>query len=143
MMNLPKGQILRRQEDFLRVRQNGLRFECGPFVFFAGKTGEDTRAPRIGVVTSRKAVGDAVIRNRARRLFKECFRTHPGCLPGGWDAVLVARGNPDRLPFEKLEQRFLRACADAVRKAAGGTGLRAPGIVVKPADTNDAAGTAQ
>lgn len=136
MMNLPKEQILRRQDEFVRVRQNGLRFECGPFVFFAGKTGDDSRSPRIGVVTSRKAVGDAVVRNRARRLFKELFRTHPGCLPAGWDAVVVARGNPDRMPFEKLQQRFVKACADAVRKAAGGTGLRPPAPVEAPLKSN-------
>ncbi len=123
-MNLPKKQILRRQDDFVRVRQNGLRFECGPFVFFAAKTGDDLRASRIGVVTSRKAVGDAVVRNRARRIFKDIFRTQPNCLPAGWDAVVVARGDPDRMPHEKLRQRFVKACADAVRKAGGGTGLR-------------------
>ena len=134
MFNLPKEQILRRQDDFVRVRQNGLRFECGPFVFFAGKTGGDERPPRIGVVTSRKAVGDAVVRNRARRVFKSIFRTHPGCLPGGWDVVMVARGNPDRMPHDKLTQRFVKACADAVRKAAGGTGLRATPPSPPPAE---------
>lgn len=141
MMNLPKEQILRRQDDFVRVRVNGLRFECGPFVFFAAKTGDDARAPRIGVVTSRKAVGDAVVRNRARRVFKAIFRTHPGCLPAGWDAVVVGRGDPDRMSYEKLTQRFLKACADAVRKAAGGTGLRET-PPAKPAGDTSAHGPA-
>lgn len=113
-MNLPKKQILRRQEDFLSLRQNGLRLECGPFVFNASKVGPDDRPPRIGVVTSKRAVGDAVMRNRGRRLFKEIFRTHPGCLPNGWDAVVIVRGDPDRYSFEKLVSKFLRACDDAV-----------------------------
>jgi len=122
-MNLPKRQILRLQDDFVRLRQNGLRLECGPFVFFASKTGDDTRPPRLGIVTSRKAVGDAHRRNRGRRLFKEIFRTHPGCLPGGWDAVVVVRGDPDRTPFDKLTSKFLRACDDAV---AGRVRVRTP-----------------
>lgn len=113
-MNLPKNKILRRQEDFLAVRQNGLRLECGPFVFNAAKIGPDDRPPRLGVVTSKRAVGDAVRRNRGRRLYKEIFRTHPGCLPNGWDAVVIVRGDPDRAPFEKLVSKFLRACDDAV-----------------------------
>lgn len=113
-MKLPKKQILKRQEEFLSLRQNGLRLECGPFVFNAAKTGDDSRPPRIGVVTSKRAVGDAVTRNRGRRLFKEIFRTHPGCLPNGWDAVVIVRGDPDRYPFEKLTSKFLRACSDAV-----------------------------
>lgn len=113
-MNLPKKQILRRQDDFVRTRQNGLRLECGPFVLFALRTGDDARPPRIGVVTSKKAVGDAHRRNRGRRLFKAIFRTHPACLPGGWDVVVVVRGDPDRTPFDKLTTKFLRACDDAV-----------------------------
>lgn len=129
MFDLPKKRILRRQDDFVRVRQNGLRLECGSFVFFAGKTGPDTRPARLGVVTSRKAVGDATVRNRARRIFKSVFRTHPACLPAGWDAVVVVRGDPDRVPYAKHERRFLGACSDAVRKAAGGTGLREPAPV--------------
>ena len=122
-MNLPKKQILRRQEDFLPLRQNGLRLECGPFVFNASKTGPDERPARLGVVTSKRAVGDAVRRNRARRLFKEIFRTHPGCLPAGWDAVVIVRGDPDRTPFDKLTRKFLQACEDAV---AGRVRPRAP-----------------
>lgn len=132
-MSLPKKQILRRQEDFLSLRQNGLRLECGPFVFNASKTGPDDRPARLGVITSKRAVGDAVRRTRARRLFKEIFRTHPGCLPGGWDVVIIVRGDPDRTPFAKLTEKFLRACDDAATGRVRPRTPRGPGESGKPA----------
>ena len=47
---------------------------------------------RIGITTSRK-IGNAVTRNRARRVIKEAYRQlAPDLIPGrGWDIVFVAR----------------------------------------------------
>lgn len=47
---------------------------------------------RVGITASRK-VGDAVTRNRARRLLREAARQlYPHIVPG-WDLVLVARAS--------------------------------------------------
>ena len=45
---------------------------------------------RIGIVASRK-VGNAVARNRARRLLREAARHLYNGIYAGWDLVLVAR----------------------------------------------------
>ena len=45
---------------------------------------------RLGVTTTRK-LGNAVTRNRARRLVREAYRTHRGELPTGLDLVFVVR----------------------------------------------------
>jgi ribonuclease P protein component len=46
----------------------------------------------VGYITSKK-VGNAVARNRARRLLREAVRTLDGLaeLPSGWDLVLIAQ----------------------------------------------------
>ncbi len=44
---------------------------------------------RVGFVASKK-VGNAVARNRARRLMKESFR-HMDPLPSGYDVIFIAR----------------------------------------------------
>ena len=45
---------------------------------------------RIGI-TAGKKVGNAVSRNRARRLIREAYRQLEPQLPVGWDLVFVAR----------------------------------------------------
>lgn len=45
---------------------------------------------RLGVTTTRK-LGNAVVRNRARRLVREAYRTHRQELPSGLDLVFVVR----------------------------------------------------
>ena len=45
---------------------------------------------RIGITTSKK-IGNAVERNRARRVIREAYRTHMNNLQGGFDIVFVAR----------------------------------------------------
>ncbi len=46
--------------------------------------------PRLGLAISRKAAGDAVPRNRLKRLIRESFRTLPGDYPG-LDFVVMAK----------------------------------------------------
>lgn len=52
---------------------------------------------RLGITTSKK-IGNAVKRNRARRIIREAFRNVSPWLRRGYDYILVARG---RTPFLK------------------------------------------
>jgi ribonuclease P protein component len=61
---------------------------------------------RLGVITAGK-IGGAVIRNRARRLLRECFRLHQHDLNRKVDLVLVARPSIVGKGFAEVEQDFL------------------------------------
>ena len=61
---------------------------------------------RLGVITSRK-IGEAVVRNRARRLLREAFRLHQHDLTPALDLVLVARPSIAGKPFAAVEKDFL------------------------------------
>ena len=51
----------------------------------------DRQAPaRIGLITSRK-IGNAVKRNRARRVMRESLRSLAGLIQPDWDIVVIAR----------------------------------------------------
>ena len=52
---------------------------------------------RVGITTSKK-IGNAVERNRARRVIREAFRELSAQVKPGYDVVFVARG---RTPFVK------------------------------------------
>ena len=61
---------------------------------------------RLGVVTSRR-IGKAHVRNRARRLVRECFRLHQHELLQPVELVLVARRSIAGRKFHSVERHFL------------------------------------
>ncbi len=70
---------------------------------------------RFGIVTS-KRIGNAVVRNRAKRLIREVIRSNLTGLPQGYDLVIVARHNINEAAYEQIEREFLRLIRKAVSK---------------------------
>ena len=83
----PKEARVRRRPEFNACYERGRRLHSPHFLLF-WLPGADDRA-RTGMAVSRK-VGDAVTRNRLKRLLREFFRLHARALPSG-DVVAVAK----------------------------------------------------
>jgi ribonuclease P protein component len=49
-------------------------------------------------------VGNAVVRNRAKRLMREATRLHLGDIKEGWDLVFIARNPMREASFGQVEQ---------------------------------------
>jgi ribonuclease P protein component len=54
-------------------------------------------------VTIRKQVGDAVLRNRMRRLVKESFRLHKDLFVEGCDNLIKVKRVPPKLNLQEIE----------------------------------------
>lgn len=87
---LGRERRLRSARDFRRVQRAGVRVRTAHFLLVVGAQGAPG-APRLGLVVSKKS-GNAVARNRIKRLVRECFRASPRLLPDGIDLVVVSLG---------------------------------------------------
>ena len=96
---------IKQGRDFSRVRKEGQRLVLGCLIanWLALPEGSSTR---LGVVTSGK-IGNAVIRNRARRLMREAFRLNQNKLDRPLDLVLVARPSIMNKTFSGVEKDYL------------------------------------
>ncbi len=86
----PKSLHLRSPAEFAAVYDAKARESRGPLLVYAKPN--DLGRPRIGLSTSRK-VGNAVRRNRIRRLLREAFRLMRHDFPQGYDLVVVVRSH--------------------------------------------------
>lgn len=91
---------LRGSQDFQKVYRKGKRYDGVLITAFV--LPNNLSHNRFGITTSRKAIGNAVQRNRARRLLRETFRLKESSLLGlrtKYDWVFNAKR---RLPSLKV-----------------------------------------
>ena len=87
-LTLPARLRLRRKSDFDAAYARGRRIGDGFFAVTATKN--NTGAARLGMAVAVRTAGNAVGRNRLRRIIRESFRVHQHELPAV-DLVVSAR----------------------------------------------------
>jgi ribonuclease P protein component len=113
-LTFPRTHRLISADDFSAVYDARVRESRGPLIVFAlpNVLGHG----RLGLSVSRK-VGNAVRRNRIRRLLRESFRHMQHDLPRGYDVVIVVRPHEPLLLADY--QRLLLASMLALHAAWG------------------------
>ncbi len=76
----------------------------------------EPRTARFGVVVTRK-VGNAVVRNRIKRLCREAFRRWDNLVPSGVDLVVIARNGADGLALAGVVAEWTQAAAKLRRSS--------------------------
>ena len=91
---ISKEMRLRERVEYLEVQSDGEKLH-GRHVLGIARRRPDPQLPgRLGLTVTKK-VGNAVVRNRIKRLVREWLRLH-GWVPRGWDVVLVAKDSAAR-----------------------------------------------
>jgi len=101
---------IRKQNEFKHVIATGRRAADASLTVFAAAN--DRPHSRLGISIGRK-FGNAVRRNRAKRLLREAFRLQQHELPKGIDIVCIVR--PVEEPLANL-QDYSKCLADLVQR---------------------------
>jgi ribonuclease P protein component len=114
-------ETIRENREFQRAYSRGKYFVSPTLVSYAVKNRK--HETRVGI-TAGKKTGNAVKRNRSRRVIREAFRELSSGVKPGYDLVFVARA---KTPFVK--------CGEVRRVMEAH--LRSAGLLEKPGETKD------
>ena len=117
-LRLKRAMRIRQRRDFARLRQTGQRIAVGSLVL-NWKELPNNSLSRMAVITTKK-LGPAIIRTRARRLLRECFRLHQHDLRTPLEMVLVARHGMlgKKLAAVEADYLFALSSANLLKEAA-------------------------
>jgi ribonuclease P protein component len=88
-----KNERIRKRKEYLTIEKQGVRGYSDHFIVIASPN--RTGAKRLGITVSKK-VGNAVKRNRIKRLLREFFRLNKSGFADAQDIVIIVkRGIPD------------------------------------------------
>ena len=94
-------ETLKLNGDFRRAYGRGKSLAAPALVTYALRNRHGKC--RYGITASKK-VGNAVERNRCRRVVREALRTLDEPIKGNWDLVFVARGKTKFLKSTKIQE---------------------------------------
>ena len=115
-LTFPQSRRMKTPAEFDRCYKRKRSASDDLLIVYACENGLDH--PRLGCSVSKK-VGNAVVRNRYKRLFREAFRLTQHDLPAGVDLVLIPRpgGEP---ALEALKESLVKLARQAARKLGDG-----------------------
>jgi len=108
-MTFPREARLVRRGEFDAVYRAGRRRSSGHFTVFLRANA--LPHSRFGF-SIKKALGNAVVRNRIRRRVREIVRCHQGEIPAGWDIVIHPKSAVARASFAGLRAELLQLLRD-------------------------------
>ena len=110
-----KAQRVRRRGEFQQVFNQGYRVASRYFtLLLAPRPGSPAR---LGIVASKK-LGDAVHRNRAKRLIRELFRRQQSVAQGGLDVIVIPRRELFEAAYADLDRDFQAALKRGASRVA-------------------------
>ena len=109
-MKFLKSDRLLKRDEFRRVYEQGRKLQGHYFTAFVMPS--ERERPRLGITTTRK-IGNAVERNRARRLLREAFRKNKWLVPAGVDIVINVKRPLVEAAYGDLEGDFIAFLARA------------------------------
>jgi len=102
----PKAARLRRRREYLTVQRDGRRRHTAHLVVIQRPA--PGAVSRLGVTAS-KRIGNAVVRNRLKRVLREAFRVQRAAIVPPLDVLVIAKPGADRLTYAEATEELARA----------------------------------
>jgi len=107
-MKFGPDRRVRKHPEFQAIQRVGRRVATPHFVLIVAPAVCPDSLPRLGITASRK-VGNAVRRNRLKRLIRAAFRETDGWVPTGYDLVVICKADDPALDTQTVVQEWKQA----------------------------------
>ena len=112
---LRRADRLKKRYEFRQVQLTGRRIHTPHFLIVVQPNAlENTR---LGITVTKK-VGNAVRRNRIKRVVREVFRRNRHLFPPSHDVVFIAKRDADALGYDSLLSELRRAAVKLTETGA-------------------------
>jgi ribonuclease P protein component len=101
----PKSERLLKRNEFLQLSSSRRKIHTKHFIIIRGDAG--AQSTRIGITASRKT-GNAVARNRCKRLIREFYRRNKGLFIAS-DYNVIAKPGAAQLAYQDVIQELTDA----------------------------------
>ena len=101
--SFPKRDRLLNRKDFVNLNRLGKRYHTKHFLVIVKEN--DTGINRLGVTVTKKT-GNAVKRNRVKRLAREFFRLNKHQFSTGCDIVIIGKKNSFLLNYADIQEEL-------------------------------------
>jgi len=108
-------EIIDRNKDFLFLYKKGQTVVTKAVVVYFRKNNKPYN--RLGITSSKK-IGNAVKRNRARRVIRAAYRDCENLFPIGYDLIFVARAVATEVKSYTIKKIFKEKVIPEINKAA-------------------------
>lgn len=96
---------IRKHLEFQEIQRRGQRVVTTHFIWVLARSKELNAPARLGITAS-KRVGNAVRRNRLKRLVRAAFRELEGMLPAGFELVVICRRDEPDISTQTVVQQW-------------------------------------
>jgi ribonuclease P protein component len=110
----PKSKRLLHNDDFKAVLAQGQKASNGLITLYVAENALDF--PRLGVSVG-KACGNAVVRNRLKRLLREIFRQNQHQIPQEFDYVIIISSKAKFDKMQRTQGRLKNIRLDGVQES--------------------------
>ena len=106
-------ETINKNEEYVKIYKRGT-YKVGPLlVTYAYKRNDET--VKMGITTSKK-IGNAVKRNRARRVLRAAYSEIESSVPKGWSFVFVARSLTTKVKSTDVAKQMKEHIESIIKK---------------------------